>query len=366
MSYTFEMNNERRDAHFVSGKVNGQSAVVEIFSAMAAGKDLSPYGKKADVAANYIKELNQKAAAGDMTAVSELNEIRRFAIEPILMKEIKLLGIFGSYKNIGYDESCEIEIPEYVNVNASIQAHGQDVTYPVLRKRRTPVATVTISGGYSCDYRKAALGDMSDENEMMDQVRVQIRNKAAKYVIETVFNAIKNATGVKYFTEDAGLTKTNVDQVINKVRRWGKPTITGDYALVSQFNGFAGFDGKTPAVTGISESVMKEIHDNGLIGMYNGAIISEMPNAYDLTRMNKEGDNFATMLPAGLGFVIPTGGDSPIHTISRGGLTSFSGHDVTSGAILTRMDWEFGCLVVPGQEYKIGMIHDTNLDELTV
>ena len=44
MSYTFELNNERKDANFVSGKVNGQSAVVEIFSAMAQGKDLAPYG----------------------------------------------------------------------------------------------------------------------------------------------------------------------------------------------------------------------------------------------------------------------------------------------------------------------------------
>ena len=74
MSYTFELNNERRDANFVSGKINGKSAVVEIFSAMTEGKDLSRFGKKADVAANYIMELNNKAAAGDMMAVSELND----------------------------------------------------------------------------------------------------------------------------------------------------------------------------------------------------------------------------------------------------------------------------------------------------
>lgn len=46
MSYTFELNNERRDANFVSGKINEKSAIVEIFSAMTAGKDLAPFGKK--------------------------------------------------------------------------------------------------------------------------------------------------------------------------------------------------------------------------------------------------------------------------------------------------------------------------------
>lgn len=364
MSYTFELNNERKDANFVSGKVNGKSAVVEIFSAMTQGKDLSRFGKKADVAAKYIMELNSKAMAGDPVAVSELNEIRRFAMEPVLMKEIKLLGIYGNYKPIGWNESCEIEIPEFVNTGAEIQAAGQDVKFPVIRKKRVPIATTTISAGYAVDYRKAALGDMTDEYELQDQVRVAIRNKAAKYVVDTVYNAIKNAKGVKYFFEGAGLTKTGVDGVIANVRRFGKPTVSGDYALISQFNAFAGYEGKTPAVNGISEAVMKEIHDTGLMGIYNGTVLSEIPNEYDLTTLNKAGDNFATMLPAGLGFVVPSGVQSPIYTVTRGGLTSMSGNDVTTGQLMQRMDLEVGCFVVPGREYCVGLLHDKNLDEL--
>ena len=344
MSYTFELNNERKDANFVSGKINGKSAVVEIFSAMVNGKDLAPFGKKADVAAKYIMDLNSKAASGDLTAISELNEIRRFVMEPVLAQEIKLLSIFGNYQNIGYNESCEVEVSTYANTGANIQALGQDVTFPVIRKKRYPIATTTISGGYAVDYRKAALGDMSDENEMQEQVRVQIRNKAAKYVVETVYNAIMNATGVKY--------------------AFGKPTVAGDYALVSQFNGFAGYQGVTPTVTGISERVMNEIQDTGLMGMYNGSILTEIPNPYDLTTLNADGDNFETMLPAGLGFVIPAGGSSPIYTITRGGLTSFSGNDVTSGTLLTRFDMEVGCLVAKGREYQVGLLHDQNLDQL--
>ena len=85
MSYTFELNNERKDANNVSGKVNAKSPVVEIFSAMTNGQDLSRFGNKADVAAKYIMELNSKAVNGDTKAVSELNEIRRFAMEPVLM-----------------------------------------------------------------------------------------------------------------------------------------------------------------------------------------------------------------------------------------------------------------------------------------
>lgn len=366
MSYTFELNNERKDANFVSGKVKANSPVVEIFSAMAQGKDLAPYGKKADVAAKYIMELNAKASNGDLGAMSELNEIRRFAMEPVLMKEIKLLSIYGNYKAIGFNDSCEVEIPEFANIDPKIQAAGQDVTFPVIRKKRVPIATVNISGGYAVDYRKAAVGDMTDENELQDQVRVQIRNKATKYVVETIYNAIKNAKGVKYFAEDAGLTKTNVDKVITNVRRFGKPTITGDYAFISQFNAFAGYTGTTPTVNGISQKVLDEIRDTGLMGMYNGSVLSELPNPYDLTTINKDGDNFETILPAGLGYVIPAGGQSPIYTVTRGGLTSFTGTDVTTGQIMSRFDLSVGALVAPNREYEIGLIHDKNLDSLTV
>lgn len=364
MSYIIELNNERKDADFASGKVSGKSAVVEIFSAMVNGKQLSPYGKKADAAAKYIKELNSKACSGDVNAVSELNEIRRFVMQPILLKEIKLLGIYGNYKSIGYNESCEVEIPEFTNLSASEQAAGQDVRFPVTRKKRVPIATTTISGGYAVDYRKAALGDMSDENELQNQVRIEIRNKAAKYVVETIYNAVKNVFGVKYFFEGAGITKTGADGVITNVRRFGKPTVSGDYALISQFNGFAGYNGVTPTVNGISEAVMKEIHNTGLMGVYNGAVLSEIPNPYDLTSLNKDGDNFNTMLPAGLGFVIPTGGQSPIYTVTRGGLTSFSGNDVTTGQLISRFDLEVGAMVAPGREYCVGILHDTNLDSL--
>lgn len=232
MSYTFELNNERKDATCVSGKITRKSPVVEIFSAMTDGKDLSRFGKKANAASKYIMELNSKAATGNPEAISELNEMRRFVIEPKLLQEIKLLGIFGNYKNIGYNESCEVEIPEFVNLPAKEQALGQDVGFPTIRKKRTPIATTTISGGYAVDYRKAALGDMSDENELQEQVRVQIRNKAAHYVVMTIYNAIKKANGVKYFFEGDGLTKTGVDGVITPIRRFGKPTISGDYALI--------------------------------------------------------------------------------------------------------------------------------------
>ena len=88
-----------------------------------------------------------------------------------------------------------------------------------------------------------------------------------------------------------------------------------------------------------------------------------MTNPYDYSTLNASGDNFNTMLNAGLAIVVPTGGQfgSPIKSWTRGGLTTFSGNDVTTGHVLSRFDIEFATDVTKGREFQIGMLSDTNL-----
>ena len=362
----YEMNNARNDAQVVSGKITKKSPVVEIFSAMVNGESLDKFGKKADEAVKYIKSLGAKAENGDFNAISELNTIRRFAIETPVMEEIKLLGVFGSYQNVGYDETIEREIYTHSDPGARQQAASGDVTFPVTTKERYTVPTFTVSGGYAVDYRRVSLGDMSKENEGIAQVKTDILNNAKLAIIKKVYNAIKNATGVKYWSESADLTKTAMDALLTKVRRNGRPTVIGDYALLSQFTPWTGYVGSISSkdVIGISQKVLDEIAQNGIPALYNGAILSEMANPYNEYKLNSDGTNFQTMLPVGLGFVIPAGAQSPIATYTRGGLTSFSGNDVHTGKVLTRFDLEVGCDVAKGREHQIGVFYDTNLGGL--
>lgn len=367
MNTTYELNNLHKDSDSFSGKFTKQSPVVEIFSAMVNGEELSRFGAKADKAVNYIKNLGERAENGDFTAVAELNTLRRFVIETPVMQEIKLLGIFGKYTPVGYDETIEREVYTHSGERSREQAAGGDVVFPVTTKETYPVSTFTVSGGYAVDYRRVALGDMSKENEGINQVKIDIRNRALLAVVNKVYKALADATGVKYMVEDAGLTKTNVDSALTKIRRWGKPTVIADYALISQFTPWAGYVGSVNAntITGISEKAMNEIAQDGSISMYNGAILKEMPNPYDIYNLTEDGQDFKTLLPAGLGFIVPSGTNSPIATYSRGGLTSFTGNNVKNGKIETRFDLEIGVDVAKGQEYKIGTIYDTNVGGLS-
>ena len=366
MNTTYELNNLRKDNDYLNREIRKGSVVSEVFSAMVNGKDVGTI-KGADKAVKYIKNLGERAENGDYTAVAELNSLRRIEIETPLLQEIQLLSIFGSYQQVGFDETIEREIYHHVGERSREQANGGDVVFPAIYKEVYPVPTFTVSGGYAVDYRRVALGDMTKENQGMEQVRIDIMNKAKRAIIKKVYTSIHNATGVKYIHEHAGLTKTGMDTVIGKIRRFGRPTVIGDYAILTQFTPWAGYaanvavGGSTANILNVSEKVMNEIQQNGILGMYNGAILAEMTNPYDETQLNAAGTDFETMLPQGLGFVVPTGGDSPIATYSRGGLTSFTGNNVKNGRIETRFDLEVGCDVAKGQEYKIGMFLDENL-----
>ena len=363
---TFEMNNVRRDSE-LNTQIRANSPVVEVFAAMVDGKSLDRFGKKADVAVNYIKELGNRADNGDAVAISELNTIRRFVIEAPVMEEMRLLGIFGSYENVGYDETIEREVYTHVGDMSREQAASGDVVFPMINKEVYPVATFTVSGGVQNDYRRIQLGDMSKENQLLANVKTDILNSAKAKIIRKVYDAIANATGIKYsFSGTNGLTKAGVDGVLNKVRRFGKPSILGDYALLSQLTPWAGYDGNLNSTHfyGVSDEIINQVASTGLLASYNGAVVAEMANPYNLLKTNAAGTDFETMLPVGLGFIVPAGVDSPIATYTRGGLTSFSGNDVKTGKVLTRFDLEVGCDVAKGQEYKIGLIYDEVLGGL--
>ena len=281
---------------------------------------------------------------------------------------VKLLGIFGSYQNVGYDETIEREIYNHVGERSRIQAAGGDVVFPAIAKEIYPVGTTTISGGYAVDYRRVAAGDMTKENEGLNLVKTDIRNRAMLYVVKKVYDAIHAATGIKYDLTAAGLTKAGVDGVLTNVRRNGRPTVIGDYAILSQFTPWAGYaataTNPSATIANISEKAMNEIQQNGILSSYNGAILAEMPNPYNEYEINDAGDNFKTLLPAGLAFVVPAGAQSPIATWTRGGLTSFTGNNVHTGKVETRFDLEVAADVAKGQEHKIGIIYDENIGGL--
>lgn len=368
--FKFEMNNVKKDSDvFANPKLNSKSPIVEIFSAIALGEDTSKYGKKVDTVMDHVTGLASRAVAGDVIAKAELNTVVRYAIEPKLAKAIQLFNFMGTFRQIGYDEQPIMKTYKHESIRSNFQAARGDVPFATTNWEEYAIGTSTISSGYALNYRELQSGNLDRVAEGMEQVQTDMRNKAMNYVVLEMFNAIKNATGVKYFGEAAGITKQAVDETLAKVRRFGNQvSITGDYSVVSQLNDFAGFkaDPSDAKATKLPELVMNEIHRTGLLSTYKGSPAVELPNQYNLTQMNADGSNFETYLPEGLLFFIPQGGVSPLQIFQRGGLTSMSGNDVVTGTELTRFDLEIGTGVARGREHEIGLIRDTNFELPTV
>lgn len=356
MKYTIELNNAVRDE---ATKVRQNSKAVEIFSALVSGNDTSKFGKNTDTVVGHVKELATRAMSGDGMAKAELNSFIRFAIQPALQTRINLFEFMGKFNKIGYADQALLTKYKH-NTRSSRQAAQGDVTLSTLEKVEEPLATHTISGGFAVNYREVASGNLTQINEGMDQVKIDIHNKAMHFIIATLYNEIKAATGVKYFAEAKGITKNALDDVLRKVRRNGRPGIVGDYSVVSQLNGFQGYAEGAP--NGYSDVALEEIRQTGLLGVYGGSTVMEIPNQYDRQTKNEAGDNYETVLPEGLLFVIPQGnnGRHPLQIVQRGDLMSATGFDVVTGTELTRFDLEIGAGV--SEPDAIGLLSDTDFD----
>ena len=365
MTVSFEMNTEHNVKDLPVEKIKSTSPVVEIFSALAQGNSLAAFdGKKVDNAVAYIKELATRALSEDRTAISELNAIQRFAIEPKLIEAIKIFNFMGTYRSVPYDTVPMMKTYKYESVDSRFQASSGDVPFATHSFREYPIATQTISAGYAVDYREMQSGNFDGTiAEGMNQVKIDMQNKAVYYVIAVLYQAIKNAKGVKHFAESTGINQTGVDDMLKQMRRYGKVSICGDYSVVSQMNEFAGF--KTIGANTIpfgADNVAEEIRRTGLLSYYNGSNIVELPNALDYTHMNAEKTSYELYMPQGLLFFIPQRNIAPLQIFRRGGLTTMTGDDIVTRQHLTRFDMEIGAGVAEGMEDQIGLLSDTNFE----
>lgn len=360
----YEINTINNVVDTESGRIQAKSPIVEVFSALTAGVTPKVDGKVIDKSVDTIRELAGAAEAGNGEARSEINAIIRFSIEPKLLESLRLFNFMGTYQRIGYHEAPMVKTYGYTSVDSRFQASSGDVPFAAYTYSEYPIATQNVSGGFAVDYRELESGNFDGSvAEGMEQVKIDMNNKCVHYAITQMYNSLKNAKGVHHFAESVGITKAGVDAMLKTMRRYGKVNICGDYSVVSQFNEFAGYKTVGDATISFgSDAVADEIRKTGLISFYNGSYVTELPNAINWTKLNKDGSDYDMYMPQGLLFFIPQGTVSPLQIFLRGGMTSMSGDDVVTRKHITRFDMEIGADVARGMEDRIGLISDTNYE----
>ena len=363
----YEINTVNNVQDIDTGRINSKSPIVEVFSALSAGKNPNVSDKVKDTAVKTLGEMASKAVDGDVSAISEINSIIRFTVEPKLLESIKIFDFMGSYRQIGYHEHPMVKTWNYELPGARFQASSGDVPFSTVGWSEYPIATQTISSGFAIDYREIQSGNF-DGNvaEGMRQVQIDMQNKAVYYAIAKRYQSLKDAKEagrITHFAETDGITQASVDDMLRVMRGYGKVNICGDYSVVSQFNNFLGYKtfGDNVIPFG-ADAVAEEVRKTGLLSFYNGSNIVELPNAINWTKLNKEANGYDMYMPQGLLFLIPKGNVMPFQIFLRGGMTSMTGSDIVTRQQLTRFDMEIGADLAKGNEHMIGVISDTNYE----
>lgn len=359
MNTTIELNNVHRSECDVKSPAV-MRRVAEICSALFAGKDVSAYGKDVDKVTTKLKALGAAASEDDRKAIAELNTIVKFIVQPNLLKAIELFSKLGNYRKVGYNEPAYIRTYSYEGIDSRWQAAHGDVTFGARKWVQYSITTQTISSGMAIDYRELQSGNFDGSMaEEISQVQIDMNNKVVAYVLSVLHNSLKNNTEYVRFYEEytTSPTKTAVDNMIKNIRRIGKVTVAGDYAVLSDicdFNGYKSVGENT--IPFYNESQVTERAVAGLNGWYNGAALVEIPNPYNLTKPLTDKSGFETYYDTDKLYFIPAGITSPLNILRRGGVTTMSGNDVNTGTVMTRFDMEIGADVVKGREYEIGML----------
>lgn len=357
--YKIELNNAVPGSTRPAKDMAALKETVEICEALFYGKDEGINSQKKDSVARYLASTGSRAAAGDVAARVELSEIVKFIIEPHLRTQMKALDYLGHYQKIGMDKTAVIRVPSYEGVEARVQATGGSFPFGATKWTEQTVNTTAITAGVRINYRALSSGNFDGSiAEEIAQAQTDMFNKIVLYTLGILRDRLKKATGVKFYSEYSGApTKQGVDEMLTAMHPFGKVNVVGDYTMLAAINGFQGFkEIGANTVPFYSEEMVNDINKTGLYGWYNGAVLSELPNPYDLTRPLADNSGFEKYYDENTSYFIPSGNNSPLWMFERGDLSTMTGNDVNTGDVLTRFDMEFGADVVKGREYQIGMI----------
>lgn len=337
--------------------VNTKTEGVEIFSAICAGKDTSKYGEKVDKVISYIKNRGQAAVNGDIKAQAELNAIRTEMIEAPLLKRLNIFDFMGEKISVGFNEEVKYKVYNLEGKMSGEQAINGSFPFASYTWSTRTMETGNITGGVVVDHREFAAGNTDAIQVANEQVITDMLNKVFYKVQIALYNGIKNAP-IKNFAEASGITKSAVDTALKIAKRWGSPVITGDYSVISQLEEFTGFT-TTANTKQFSEAVMEEIRKTGLLKTYRGTPVVEIPNTFNLTKLNASGTFYDTYLPEGLLYFLISGAVSPLKIGFKGGLQSMTGQDIALRADVTRYDLEVGTAFINEYAPMAGLVSDS-------
>lgn len=137
-------------------------------------------------------------------------------------------------------------------------------------------------------------------------------------------------------------------------RYGGRATIVGDYEALQKLPGLTSINGQ------VSDKIIDQVNDNGLIGTYKGAPVVKLDNPY----VGFEGYN--TALDKGLIYIVPSAADD-LKTVKvqfAGSVVPMQEQSIKDRSYTMRFDKHMGAGVVDAGRHALAVYKDDSLSTL--
>lgn len=273
----------------------------------------------------------------------QIAQVMAFTVERLQEKELDFLGQIADVKNVGYGDKVFFDV-QTKGIKAYYQARGATTARSYIAERRFTMETQEISARPAirlADLRQGRI-NFADLLKQANHEMTMAKLTAIEAVMQ---DAIDDYTSPWY---TAGLTKAGLDSAIAHFKRLGPVTILGDAAAVQQIAPFAGyFDGAVGAAGTthfMSDGLVDEYNNTGMIGRYMGCPVLTMENGF-------KGDQGATILKDNWIYLIPGGAAAaqrPLKVLNEGGVNAFESQNIDDLVYEVRLDQAFGAAFVTG------------------
>lgn len=300
-------------------EIKKDSGLIRVLAEQASGKTVA-----ADDAAQAQQIVAELAKDNSPENRHKLAQVVAYSVEKLQEPALDFLGTMADIKNVGYGDKVMFDI-QTEGIKAFYQAKGSTTARSYISERQFTMGTEAISARPAINVMDLWTGRVKMADLIAQANREMMYAKLLR--CEAVLLAAMTDYSSPFYTLNTGINKAALDAQLQYFNRLGPVTILGDRAAVQQIASIAGWAPATVAPFGaahVSDSMVDEYNNTGLIGTYIGNKVLAMPNGY-------RDQQTTPILQADKLYLVP-GGISPaqrnLKVVNEGPVQSFESQNI--------------------------------------
>lgn len=255
-------------------EIKKDSGIVRVLAEQAANHPVT--ADEANEAQQIVAELAKDNSPENR---HKLAQLIAYSVDKMQAPALDFLGIMADIKNVGYNEKVVFQF-KTEGIKAFYQAKGATTARSYISARQFTMETEAISARPAINVIDLWTGRVQASEIVAEANREMTYQKLLR--VERVLVDSMSNYGAPFYANSTGINKAALDDMLTYFNRIGPCTLLGDRAAVQQIASIVGWAPATATVgyAPVSDKMIDEYNDTGLIGTYIGNKVMVMPNGY--------------------------------------------------------------------------------------